>query len=259
MQTQMKIEESEISPSFNCYSSDSLTSKAVDKVIREEHARLNEFGSGVVEGNDFEFSVVFSDEEEVWASFPVFNRDILLNDEINNNISKDGSAFITTSLGNLFIDNDQEESSSSSSEVDELENIPSGTFCIWKPKTTKDGGSSPGMSKCKKSNSTGSTVSKKWKIRCSFKRCNSEGKEPMVSLLTPPPNSNNKKIDSRTSPKRKRIISGKLKTQTPVHELFYVQRRAENEMGKKKSYLPYRKDMFGLFANVNGMGKMLPF
>ncbi|KAI3813152.1 hypothetical protein L1987_17869 [Smallanthus sonchifolius] len=36
-------------------------------------------------------------------------------------------------------------------------------------------------------------------------------------------------------------------------------RRAENEAGKRKSYLPYRKDLVGLFANVNGMGKMLPF
>ncbi|KAI3699803.1 hypothetical protein L2E82_44349 [Cichorium intybus] len=52
-------------------------------------------------------------------------------------------------------------------------------------------------------------------------------------------------------------VAGRLKAQTPVHEQFYVQRRAENEVGKRKSFLPYRQ--VGLFTNVNVMGKMLPF
>nr|XP_043639643.1 uncharacterized protein LOC122610747 [Erigeron canadensis] len=256
----MQIQDVEgrlLSPSFSCYSnSDSLTSKAISKVIHEEHklSRFDEFRD--VQGeDDFEFSSGLREEEEAssekaidikeaWKTFPVFDHDLTVDREID-----DGSAAsITNSLQKLFIDVDHEEeesSSRSSSEADELENIQPGTFCLWSPKA-ESGSSSPGMTKCKKSSSTGSSGSKKWKIMYSFKRSNSEGnKDPMVS------------IDHTTSPKRKRIISGKLKTQTPVHELFYVQRRAENEMSKKKSYLPYRKDMFGLFANVNiGTAKM---
>ncbi|KAI3713220.1 hypothetical protein L1987_71796 [Smallanthus sonchifolius] len=64
-------------------------------------------------------------------------------------------------------------------------------------------------------------------------------------------------IDELESPTSVLKVGGRCKAQTPVHEQFYVQRRAENEVGKKKSYLPYRKDLLGLFANVNGMGKML--
>ena len=55
MQSQRKIEESGVSPSFSCYSSDSLTSKAVAKVIQELLAEpFNEFG--VISEDDFDFS-----------------------------------------------------------------------------------------------------------------------------------------------------------------------------------------------------------
>ncbi|KAK1438833.1 hypothetical protein QVD17_04644 [Tagetes erecta] len=122
-----------------------------------------------------------------------------------------------------------------------------GTYCEWMPKA--DSGSSPVW---KKSSSTGSG-SKRWIFRYFVWRSNSGGKQPMVVL---PP----KKVDSpkqkRTSGEVLRTI-GRWKAQTSIHEQFYVQRRAENEIGKRKSYLPYRTDLVGLFANVNTTGKML--
>ncbi|CAI9276823.1 unnamed protein product [Lactuca saligna] len=48
---------------------------------------------------------------------------------------------ITSSLRKLFIDNAEESYSCSSLESDELEALPSGTFCVWRPKT--ENGSSP--------------------------------------------------------------------------------------------------------------------
>nr|XP_043638560.1 uncharacterized protein LOC122609673 [Erigeron canadensis] len=255
----MQTQDSGLSLSFNCYSSNTLTSNAIAKVIHEEHAAAR---FQKVE-KDFEFLVLSGEEEtnlQRWTTFPVFDRGLLLDEEeeeeeVHHKNYVDGSVSITSSLQKLFFD-DQEESASNSSEDDELENMSSKTFCLWRPKA--ESGTIP---KCKKSSSTGSTGSKKWKIRCSFKRSNSEGKEPNIVLLTTTPNNNNnnKRTDSTTSPKQKRIFGKSLKAQTPVHELFYVQRRAENEMAKKKSYLPYRKDLVGLFSNVNGMSKMLPF
>ncbi|KAI3813151.1 hypothetical protein L1987_17868 [Smallanthus sonchifolius] len=143
---QQKFQDSGYAPSFSCYSSDSITSTAVAKVIREEQvARF--------QGEDFEFSIdeQVSAKETYSRGWTVFKHDLLLvNDETK----------------------------------------------------TKDD-----------------------------------------------------EIDASSAT----TVGGRWKTQSPVHEQFYVQRRAENEVGKRKSYLPYRKDLVGLFANVNGMGKMLPF
>ncbi|XP_076928985.1 uncharacterized protein LOC143593152 [Bidens hawaiensis] len=206
------------SPSFSCYSSsDSITSTAIAKVISEEHAaRLH-----IIDDQDFEFGLVLNDEI---AFFPLFNR--------NSKDHETDASSITGAFEKLLIDQPEESSSCSSSEADELEHLPSGTFCVSH------------MTRCKKSSSTGSG-SKRWRFRYFLRRSNSEGKEPMVLL---------------TSKKEKRNPGEVSKVaQTPVHEQFYVQRRAENEVGKRKSYLPYMKDLVGLFGNVNGMGKMLPF
>ncbi|CAH1439247.1 unnamed protein product [Lactuca virosa] len=252
MEQQGDIEGSGSSSSFSFYTSDTSTSMAIAKVIREEQAaRFNEFGDS--DEDDFRFSLDLSEEEvsakEIdsrgWNVFPIFNRALLVKDEVK---SKDNeihaSDSITSSLQKLFIDEPEESSSCSSSEADELEVLPSGTYCVWRPKT--EGGSSPVMTKIKKSSSTGSLL-KKWKLRYMLRRSNSEGKDPVV-LLTPKQKRNSGEVSK---------VAGKLKAQTPVHELFYVRKRAENEVGKRKSFLPYRQ--VGLFTNVNGMAKMLPF
>ncbi|KAI3699805.1 hypothetical protein L2E82_44353 [Cichorium intybus] len=256
MEQQGKIKGLGLSPSFSFYTSDTSTSMAAAKFIREEQAaRFHEFGD--VDEGDFEFPLEFSDDEisanEIdsrgWTVFPVFNRDLLVKDEVKTKDDEiHASDSITSPLRKLKIDEREESTSCSSSEADELEALPSGTYCVWKPKA--DGGSSPDLSKIKKSSSTGSG-SKRWGIRYLLRRSNSEGKEPVV-LLTP------KKVDS---PKQKRNsgevskVAGRLKSQTPLQ--FYMEKRAENEAGKRKSFLPYRQ--VGLFTNVSGLAKMIPF
>nr|KAJ0200639.1 hypothetical protein LSAT_V11C600325730 [Lactuca sativa] len=143
---QGEIEGFVCSPSFSFYTSDTSTSMAIAKVIREE------------QGVDFRFSVDLREEgvsaKEIdsrgWTVFPFFNHDLLIKDEVK---SKDNeihaSDSITNSLWKLFIDEPEESSSCSSSEADELEALPSGTFYVWRPKT--EGGSSPVMTKIKKS------------------------------------------------------------------------------------------------------------
>ncbi|KAL4568371.1 hypothetical protein LXL04_023982 [Taraxacum kok-saghyz] len=257
MEEQGKMEGSGFSPSFSFYSSDSSTATAVAKVIREEQAaRFHEFGD--FDEDEFEFSLELSDEDasvrdidpQGWTVFPVFNRDLLAKDEEKREVkSKDdeihASDSITGPLRRLFIVEQEESSSCSSSEADELEALPAETYCVWRPKA--DGGSSPAMTKIKKSSSTGSG-SKRWGIRYLLRRSKSDGKEPVV-LLTPKKQKRNSGEVSK--------VTGRSKAQTPFHEQFYVQKRAENEVGRRKSYLPYRQ--VGLFTNINAMGKMRPF
>ncbi|KAK9052413.1 hypothetical protein SSX86_029042 [Deinandra increscens subsp. villosa] len=246
MQQQQKID---FAPSFSFYSSDgSITSTAIAKVIHEEQAaRLFHENNEEVEYEEypfeFEFSLVSIGEEETDSSgWTVFNQET---DDIAREIKSTddeidaSSATTTVPFGKLFI-GEREESSSSSYSSSESES----------PRSTRSGLSSPSVTKCKKSSSTGSgsgsgSGSKRWIFRYLLRRSNSEGKQPKKA----------------GSPKHKRIsgevskTGGRWKAETPVHEQFYVQRRAENESGKRKSFLPYRKDLVGLV----GMGKMLPF
>ena len=60
-------------------------------------------------------------------------------------------ASIRLPLRKLLIE-ERETASCSSSEADELEGVPSGTYCVWTPKAAE---SPPG--RCRKSNSTGSS------------------------------------------------------------------------------------------------------
>ncbi|KAJ9564155.1 hypothetical protein OSB04_000121 [Centaurea solstitialis] len=284
-QEEAKIEDSGSSPSFSCYSSDSLSSMAAAKVIKEEQqqqqeesSRLHGFEESGVNEEDFEFLVLNDDNDQLsppeyeidsgsWTVFPVFNRDLKpINSKYDNIVEReinkpknDEIASITGTLRKLFVDENEDSSSSSysSSEANELESVPSGTYCVWRPNNNK---SDEKITKCKKSNSTGSGSSKRWRIRYLLRRSNSEGKaeeehNPMLfvtkKMIDSPKQRWNSEEGSRTFSRLK---------SSPAHEQFYVQKRAENEMVKRRSYLPYRQDLVGLFVNHNNrIGKMLPF
>ncbi|KAL0431658.1 UNVERIFIED_CONTAM: hypothetical protein Sradi_0791800 [Sesamum radiatum] len=211
-----------ICPSFNSYSSDRLAEIAVRVAVEK-----SEEDTGDDDDGDFEFALVREDKEvsaaeflyggQIGRIFPVFNRDLL--------IDKDGDQLSTISeekildpsiaipLSKLFIEEDQERdspASCSSSEADELENIPAGTYCVWRPKMAE----SPMPSQCKKSKSTGS-ASKRWKFRDLLRRSNSDGKDSFV-FLTPKRREEKpekliqatKKVEGKCSPLRLRLRGG---------------------------------------------------
>ncbi|XP_060188039.1 uncharacterized protein LOC132617131 [Lycium barbarum] len=148
---------------------------------------------------DFEFSLVSENPDtaefiyedgqtKFQPSFPVFNRDLLpMADDDSKKVNDDKSdSSIRIPLKNLFL-----EEQESTSEADEFETIPEGTYCVWKPKITE---LSPG--KCKKSKSTGS-VSKRWpRIRDLLRRSNSDGKDNFVFLILKKATINNNNISS---------------------------------------------------------------
>lgn len=262
-------------PSFNSYSSDKFAEIA-DKVTKEsirdhddERPVSNELDDD--DDDDFEFSLVRGDSDvtadqifgQVRQVFPIFNRDLLIRDDQDRDAKPDVST-LRLPLKKLFIEDrdDRDSVSSCSSEADELEGVPSGTYCVWRPKEVEG---SP--SRCKKSNSTGS-VSKRWKLRDLIRRSNSAGKDAFVFLT--PKNTEHKaeKIEHVEKSKEKRNSGDAVKLKTKggekvspsssAHEAFYVRNRASKEGDKRKSYLPYRQDLVGFFANVNGMGKSFP-
>ncbi|PSS30382.1 Histone-lysine N-methyltransferase, H3 lysine-79 specific like [Actinidia chinensis var. chinensis] len=258
-------------PSFSSYSSDVFAQIAA-KVTEESVTDAKVSTSNDLDGDDdFEFDLVSGEEVlcdgRIREIFPVFNRDLLIRDDRSGDVKPDVSN-LRLSLKNLFIGEREERDppslSSSSSEVDEFESIPDGTYCVWRPKLVD---ASP--SRCKKSNSTGS-ASKRWRIRDLLRRSNSDGKDSLV-LMTPK-NKDQKpaKIHGIENPKERRISvdagAGKAKAKAAAgekvpasaHEVFYVRNRTLKEGDKRKSYLPYRQDLVGFFANFNGARKTFP-
>lgn len=240
------------------------------------------------EDDEFEFTILSRDvnaspisadeifsEGQIKPIYPVFNRDLLFaggQDEFLKLQEKEGGPSIRLPLRKLFGE-ERNPSSSTSSEADDLETLPDGTYCVWTPKSAVR---SPEMAK--KSNSTGS--SKRWRFRDLLHRSNSDGKDTYV-FLTPMAKKkdtkveNDEKIEVVGKPRRNSIAAvpgeakdaGKGKTRrfsgegsASPHEAHYVRNRAMKESDRKKSYLPYRQDLVGFFANVNGLNRTLrPF
>ncbi|XP_047964722.1 uncharacterized protein LOC125209157 [Salvia hispanica] len=216
-----------ICPSFNSYSSDRLPEIAIR-----------------VADDDFEFALLREDKEVSAADdgpvFPVFNRDLI---ECGGIEQPESNNLIP--LRKLFAEEDNEERDSqpscSSSEADELENVPAGTYCVWRPLP----------SQCEKSKSTGS-ASRRWKIRDLLRRSKSDGKESFV-FLTPKQREENPVKLMLRSPEQGRGKGSNSAAAASAHEAFYVRNRAMKEEDKRKSYLPYRRDLVGFFANVSGV------
>lgn len=253
-----------LSPSFNNFG---YLAEIATKISDEFQAEAEENDSfdGV---DDFEFSLVYENPDTSTVEFiydgqtkfqpifPVFNHSLLLNDDKSE---EDVDSSIRIPLKNLFLEERESTTSSgSSSEADELETIPPGTYCVWKPTISE-----PSPGKCKKSKSTGS-LSKRWpRIRDLLRRSNSDGKDSVL-FLTP-----KKAIENETGKAKNsgEVVktAGKLKQKkgsltggdkgspaaAAAHQsLYYVQNKAGKEADKnrRKSYLPYRQDLVGFFA-----------
>lgn len=301
MQNQQRQEdddvESLVCPSFNSYSTGEVAGIA-ERIRREQLIGAAVTPNDAV-ANDFEFITfrkaadgVFFDES-VGPVFPVFDRDILLTAEDGGDGDRESNAdddkeddadaeALQFPMRKLLIGDvaDRDPPSSSSSEADDLDAIPPGTYCVWTPKSAK-----PSPGRCKKSNSTGSSSSKKWKLLDLLRRSHSDGKDSFV-FLTPSSSSSSstssasasvwsslgKKKEARVenSKDQSSKVAGKPKAKgigisgdggekkVSAHEAFYVRNRELKKGDKRKSYLPYRQDLVGFFANVNSMSKAFP-
>ncbi|KAK7316447.1 hypothetical protein VNO77_35486 [Canavalia gladiata] len=262
--------DSLVCPSFSAYSSNKLNDIA-DQVTRDNQ-NDDSFDANDDHDTDFEFVAFRKVADDVFfdqsPAFPIFNRDLATETEEPRSGAEEDTTAIQITLGKLLMD-DSASSSASSEVEDELEAIPAGTYCVWTPKPAK-----PSPSRCKKSKSTGSSSSKRWKLLDLLRRSNSEGKESFV-FLTPSSSSSsslgfnsakkkaqNSKEESGAMVAGKKIpaSSGREKKVSAVsaHEALYVRNREMRKVDKRRSYLPYRQDLVGFCVNLNAMGKSFP-
>ncbi|KAA8542671.1 hypothetical protein F0562_023830 [Nyssa sinensis] len=236
--------ESQVDDLFGFISEEAASDRGQEKPQVEE-VNKNEDD----EDDDFEFAFVCREPDsspisadeifyngQIRPIFPIFKRDLLLGSDVENESSVSSKpptpSSIRIPLRKLLIE-EQDPSSCSSSEADELDEIAPGTYCVWTPKAAAE--ESPG--RCKKSNSTGS--SKRWKFRDLMHRSNSDGKDTFVFLT--PSTANAKKADEKVEKatagaskvtvksKSKGVAGGQRVSVSAAHEEHYVKNRAMKE------------------------------
>ena len=280
--TDNEVLDSYMCPSFNSYSTDQLATIA-EQVGQVHYRAQNDDVFTPRQNDDFDFEFVAfrkADDEGVFFDdtvFPLFDRELLREHRnssgSDSSAAKDAAAF-RFPMGRLLIgggDGRRSEShpppprsssSSSSSESDDLEGIPAGTYCVWTPNSPQ---ASP--SRCKKSNSTGSSSPKRWKLLDLLRRSNSAGKESLVILRAPSSSPAKKKekeqwsvgrVEVAGKPKAKGSSGAgeKKKVSLPAHEALYLRNRELRRVDKKRSFLPYRQDLVGFCTSR--LGKTFP-
>ncbi|KAI9111675.1 hypothetical protein K1719_017365 [Acacia pycnantha] len=235
----------------------------IDDVVQETEQEQEE------EEEEFSFACTIPDESPISADdvfdngqirpvYPIFDRSLLFSD------AYDGSSTPRPPLKKIFVEERGQFSSSpssSASESDEPDSTSEGPYCEWSGKVAVEASGA----KCDKSNSTG--FSKLWRFREAKLRSNSDGKDAFVFLnrSTTNPRSSGvhpeKAVTAKTSSGKekkvvvRKVMGGNSKTTSSAHEKHYVMNRAKKESDKRKSYLPYKQQMFGIFANANGLSR----
>ncbi|CAJ1931462.1 unnamed protein product [Sphenostylis stenocarpa] len=210
----------------------------------EEHNQIEveeENEDGEEEEEEFSFMLVNSDGSPISADdafhngrirplFPIFDQDLLFSDDYDGGVSPPMKLFVE----------DPEVSSSTTEKLAAAPPPPlEGSYCEWNPKSAV------------KSNSTG--FSKLWRFRDVKLRSNSDGKDTLVFLNQAPA--------AEPVGKARNVVVKKVegkqgkKTASSAHEKHYVMNRARKENDKRKSYLPYRPDLFGFFASSHGLSR----
>ncbi|XP_020106308.1 uncharacterized protein LOC109722623 isoform X2 [Ananas comosus] len=239
--------------------------------------RIGDGGDTSDDDDDSEFSFVLRGPEtgpgitadEIFSGgpvYPVFGRQLLAADPaapprrspLRKLLSEERNASSASS------------SSSSSSVGDELDGIPPETYCAWAPSSAR----------CRKSGSTGSLM--RWRVLSDLVvgRSHSDGREKFVFLAAeeenkkkkkppipnPNPNTNpsrgkeegkEKEEERSAKGKGKKSDGGKVTESDTVTARRVYYGKGSNSSGGRRSFLPYKQDLLGFFANVNG-GKMGP-
>ncbi|XP_078151582.1 uncharacterized protein LOC144546870 [Carex rostrata] len=203
--------------------------------------------------DEFEFPSVIGDSTVAihYPIYPVFGRP-----HISSPASPELDTPVRLPLRRLLVEERNSSigstsSSSSTADVD-LEGIPAESYCLWNP------GSAPQSPiRCHKSGSTGSLV--KWKKISDLVlgRSQSDGKEKFVFLSA---KGNAKQEEKEKEKEKKKGKGGKVATEVDTitaHRMYYGNKSGMGNgvAGPRKSFLPYRQDLVGLFASVNGMSR----
>uniref|UniRef100_A0A0D9V3D1 DUF1645 domain-containing protein n=1 Tax=Leersia perrieri TaxID=77586 RepID=A0A0D9V3D1_9ORYZ len=161
-------------------------------------------------------------------------------------------------LGRLFLEegrNSSVGSTSSSSTEAELDGVSPDSYCVWVP------GSSPASSPSRpppprKSGSTGSIARWRRISELVIGRSHSDGKEKFRFLSAPPsPAREHSKAKAPTA-KGAGKFPTELDTIAVGRRMSYSSSPTRAPAGAtRRTFLPYRQDLMGLFANVNGLSR----
>ncbi|KAL0737693.1 hypothetical protein Bca4012_013903 [Brassica carinata] len=245
------------SPSFSTYSGDRLAEIA-ERVGRDDYKE-----NGDEEEFEFQTDASSSPSGDGGLVFPVFDQTLLSQTSAAVDVSPEA---VMTPLKDLLLRDRNDHpppptysSSSDDDEEDDLDTIPSEIYCSWTPERSAAEMSPSGG--CRKSKSTGSSSTstwskRRWRIRDLLKRSRSDGKQSLNFL-----DSSNNRDEPSSSPSPKTtttVKKEKEKEKVSAHERFYLRNKAMKEEDKKRSYLPYKQDLVGLFSNVSRFSKTFP-
>ncbi|KAG0461043.1 hypothetical protein HPP92_021340 [Vanilla planifolia] len=202
------------------------------------------------EEEEFEFAFVVKDTEtgltadEIFSEgqirpiYPIFNRSLLVTA---------GEISTPQPLGGLILADRKRSISSSSSSTslgEELEGIPPGTYCVWKP-----------GSAVRKSSSMGSSF--RWRFRdLVLGRSHSDG-DKFHYLTMKEKNSPEKEAPAAAGGMMKAKKATEIDL-TSVHRMYYGKNGMSMTGGGsvRKSYLPYKPSVVGLFGGGSGLSRV---
>ncbi|XP_004513151.1 uncharacterized protein [Cicer arietinum] len=197
---------------------------------------------------DVQGTSIFADEifenEKIRPTLLNFDKSIIVLNALNNDASH-----LRPPLKKIFVEMSENSNSRSSDVSKEPHKEPLKNRTMVEVKASNE---------CyKKSKSTGS--SNLWRFRQNINlRSNSDHKDAFV-LLNPsvPSKANKPKVETIVVKKRKDDIN---KSTLSAHEKFYVMNKMKKDSNKRKSFLPYKHHLLGIFTNMNGLSRNIhPF
>ncbi|KAL5202251.1 hypothetical protein ABZP36_013203 [Zizania latifolia] len=178
-------------------------------------------------------------------------------------------------LGRLFLEESRDSSdrstssspsSAAASDEGGLKSASPESYCLWTPGAGSST-SAPSPLPPRKSSSTGSMARWRRISELVVGRSHSDGKEKFLFLPTPPPSKEDDMDQFKPKPKPRptRPAGGRkqsagvteIDTVAAIHRIAYGAKGGGSAAGARgtlrRTFLPYREELVGLFANVNGI------
>ncbi|XP_076892494.1 uncharacterized protein LOC143544235 [Bidens hawaiensis] len=203
--------------------------------------------------DDFTFMLIGDDDAPIHEDklLPLFDQKLLLDDG-EYELEEIDRLPNMPPVDKIFIESPRGLPSSESEQNDDDEDITAGAYCSW------SGDSAAATAELsEKSNSTG--FSKLWRLKEKVGRSYSDGRDAFVFLkcsdksaaATANPSSDGTFV--KVTGGKARVVKPSTKGKKATGYEAYLRSRGEyTEEERRRSYLPYRPEMLGLFTNVHG-------
>ncbi|KQK04641.1 uncharacterized protein LOC100822431 [Brachypodium distachyon] len=148
-------------------------------------------------------------------------------------------------------------SSTSSADLDDggLEGLPPESYCVWAPGSSAAAGGSSPRPRARKSASMGSSMARWRRISdLVVGRSHSDGGKGKLLFLPPPP----PKPKPSPAGKKKAAAATEIGTVAAARRMaYYGAAKQQQQQGgvPRRTFLPYREELVGFFANVNGVSR----